>query len=753
VVVCGQALEFDKTGDFFWLPSLVIHDVAFLVTLVWITSEKFPYKNIGMGLLIALALITSILVSIEVTARVVNQIEVPWKLTILAYKNWSIYKGLVSAETNRYPGMGTGTTFCALLPWTMVLAVGFSRLKARTKRIATPYLQKCNFRSKCLVLGAYLLLVVFCRPTWPYGRLAKTPTLFIAQQVVQGWRELEASDSEATKGDDSSYIHPSESSYATLSGIMDDPPNVVLILLESMRADLMPFNGSAPWGSTQVLDKSLWETITPFYNNWTKSPFTAFFPLVQSVSGVTHKSLLSVLCSQHGLPVEVTVEHTKKLVNECLPSILGKYGYSSQLFKGMTRNFDHQLGLARKLGYPNMHGKEDLKLSNQDMKKYATGWMGMEDNVMLKPIMKWVDSKTSANQTSPFFLTYMTSVTHNPWGIPKNDYSPRRYSPDRQSNNILNCVSYTDKFVEKFIAEFDKRNVSDNTLFVILGDHGMDAGDYVKPTTFEVVQDVAFNVGVSFRSKNERLSRLLQSDTTKHNINGNWSTLDIAPTILEMLNIPVRSPIDKEEDREEGNLVMDGRSMLHPSGTRLGLSIVNPGEGLVLHDGQLIFVQPKPDGSKPCMVFDLDFDPLQKKRFELSSDSKVVKTHGLNQTKIDGLNKWATKANAFVKRVRKDLHEQYRTGVRCTNCTVSQLLTLESLEQWVEGNSKEGNTKEGNPKEGNPEEGNPKEEMKTKMIIRPTHPLPGNSKDSVGASSSQRLNAAGRRKSGRFISI
>jgi hypothetical protein len=45
--------------------------------------------------------------------------------------------------------------------------------------------------------------------------------------------------------------------------------------------------------------------------------------------------------------------------------------------------------------------------------------------------------------------------------------------------------------------------------------------------------------------------------------------------------------------------------------------------------------------------------------------------------------------------------------------------------------------------------GNPKEEM----IIRPTHPLPGNSKESVGASSSQRLNAAERRKAGRFISI
>jgi hypothetical protein len=72
----------------------------------------------------------------------------------------------------------------------------------------------------------------------------------------------------------------------------------------------------------------------------------------------------------------------------------------------------------------------------------------------------------------------------------------------------------------------------------------------------------------------------------------------------------------------------------------------------------------------------------------------------------------------------------------------------------------EGNPKEGNSKEDNPTEGNSKEKRKEKMIIRPTHPLSSNSKEFVGASSSeiwppegfeQRLKArtAERRKAGK----
>lgn len=294
--------------------------------------------------------------------------------------------------------------------------------------------------------------------------------------MVQGWLQLEdTSDSNDEANheqvrqplpnkDNTSAVLPQEETNA--SG--GRRPNVVLILLESMRADLMPFDTAAHWldSGTTNLVRPLKETITPFYTHWTSSPETVFFPQVQSVSGVTHKSLLSILCSQHGLPTDVTVEHKKQFLHDCLPTILTQYGYQTQLFKSMTRNFDNQLGLARKIGYPKMFGMEDYQSkynlhSNADLQKVKSHFMGLQDFFLIEPILEWVDHQQ--NTTDPFFLTYMTGVTHHPYTIPSYNYSPKHFSGNTDINNLFNCISYTDQFLQKLYKEFEQRNLTENT--------------------------------------------------------------------------------------------------------------------------------------------------------------------------------------------------------------------------------------------------------------------------------------------------
>ena len=110
---------FRSVGDFLWFPSLFVLDAAFVAFLVGITSDRpmqricrpakqhkpeESFKNANLALALALAILTSVLVSIEFTARWIHQLQIPWHLLVHALKNWSTYRHLAMAELNTAKG-------------------------------------------------------------------------------------------------------------------------------------------------------------------------------------------------------------------------------------------------------------------------------------------------------------------------------------------------------------------------------------------------------------------------------------------------------------------------------------------------------------------------------------------------------------------------------------------------------------------------------------------------------------------------
>eukprot|EP00978_Attheya_sp_CCMP212_P003458 scaffold7162_cov56-Attheya_sp.AAC.1 len=158
------------------------------------------------------------------------------------------------------------------------------------------------------------------------------------------------------------------------------PLNVVLILLESMRADFFPFDSTTLWAKEHIPDEAehLTETLTPFYTKWVEHPSTLFFPRITSAAGTSHKSQVCTMCSMYALQIIQTPEYKSKFYHPCLPRILetSGYGYKNhQFFKALTKNFDNQNALARNIGFENMYAKEDFMKGNVSVEAHGAKHM------------------------------------------------------------------------------------------------------------------------------------------------------------------------------------------------------------------------------------------------------------------------------------------------------------------------------------------------------------------------------------------
>jgi hypothetical protein len=464
--------------------------------------------------------------------------------------------------------------------------------------------------------------------------------------------------------------------------------NVVLILLETMRSDMFPFDPTTPWAKrkipeAKVLVNSTENMVTPFYANWVKRPSTLYIPHIRGASGFTHKALWSIFCSAYAKPVTATQEH-KSIHSDCLPHLLQKsgHGYNQhQFFKAITSHFDNQFQLAQNIGFESMYGMQEYNTEYRPTPAFkklhtTTTLGGYEDDIMIAPVAKWIDSRP--NKTEPFLLSYLTGITHDNDKVPPNKqtWDARSYVEYPKTNALLNNVAYTDRFVATVIKMFEQRGLMNETLFVIMGDHG---GNFQnrdeKYTTYKQHTEECFDIGVSFYTENKEVSKVLtrvkNSDIVKQ---GNWSTLDIVPTVLDLLNY-YGDHSNTLLNGKYNNSIVDGHSMLHPSGKRLQLAIANPGDGMVFRDGLYVILVPSRQSQfTQIKLYDLEKDPNQEHPIFLTSQ----------ESNSDALIHWGKQAVKFVKKVELDLILSHETGQRCNNCALSLLNSLESLDQWSE---------------------------------------------------------------------
>ena len=266
-------------------------------------------------------------------------------------------------------------------------------------------------------------------------------------------------------------------------------------------------------------------------------------------------------------------------------------------------------------------------------------------------------------------------------------------------NAMLNAIAHTDRFLSNVFDEFEERGLMNSTLFVIAGDHGVNfkhRRGQMSASNQECEE--AFDVAVTFYSRNKQITKRIA--TARNGVlaavekrSSSWSSIDIVPTILDLLNVFGKTENGSSFDVLNGSnthSIVDGRSMLHPSRNRLTFSIGNPGDLMILRDRSYVIFVPNSKKKKNGMipkVWDLSKDPHQ--RVNTWIDDKLLAKFEKNKLRdftgdLKCLLHWGTQALKFVERVEMDLLEAHRSGHRCTNCTLFLLNSLETLDKWVE---------------------------------------------------------------------
>ena len=281
--------------------------------------------------------------------------------------------------------------------------------------------------------------------------------------------------------------------------------NVILILLESVRASELGIYG-AKYSASPNLDARA-KFFSIFKNNYSTAPLTSKSEFAISCSTMDHFS---------GSPISSRELEIKK---RCFPNILKDHGYDTYWLHGNNKEFYKRESFLTQLGIDNIVDKTNLikKGYNSEL-----GW-GITD----EELFDYTIDKLS-NLPNKFYAEILTVSNHSPfnfdWGIdiPKNI----SYSDNQYFNSYRQGIYYTDYALNKFLDKFFSSELATNTHLIITGDHG--AWAFADNTLSQITKDEQFF----------RMPLLIYSPNEQpKTINAMTSHIDIAPTVLDLLNI------------------------------------------------------------------------------------------------------------------------------------------------------------------------------------------------------------------------
>ena len=144
-----------------------------------------------------------------------------------------------------------------------------------------------------------------------------------------------------------------------------------------------------------------------------------------------------------------------------LPSLarsLRRAGYTADFLYGGDINFTNMQSYLRSTGYTRLVG--DTHFSPAE--RLTHGW-GVTDRITFRYL--WNDLRSrSAASGHPWFTTFLTLASHEPWKVPYNRIL---------GNEKANAMAYTDDCLGEFVGKLRRSPLWKNLLVVCLPDHGI----------------------------------------------------------------------------------------------------------------------------------------------------------------------------------------------------------------------------------------------------------------------------------------
>ncbi len=352
------------------------------------------------------------------------------------------------------------------------------------------------------------------------------------------------------------------------------PWNVVIVMLESARAR-----------DTTVYTPSL--NNTPFLAELARESLVVDH--MYAVIPRTTDAWLAILAGRYPSSDRVVGDWARQhpLVPSSLARLLRTQGYASAFFLPTTLNFEQDTAVVRALGFDEVVAKESIP-------EPASGLVtpfGWEDRALLAPIGRWLDQRASDKR--PFLLAVMTNIGHAPYGLPTG-YAVQRFpSLNEQHEHYLNCMGYIDGYLRDLVQELRDRGLFENTLFLVLGDHGEAFGEHGSFLRADGLHDELLQIPM--------LVRLPATARRTGHIGGLRQQIDVVPTVADALGLTLKDG------------ALPGRSLLSDPAGHQALFFAQYWDrmAVALRIGELKYIYYFE--KDPAETFDLSKDPAESR--------------------------------------------------------------------------------------------------------------------------------------------
>ncbi|MBI4625233.1 MAG: LTA synthase family protein [Verrucomicrobia bacterium] len=302
---------------------------------------------------------------------------------------------------------------------------------------------------------------------------------------------------------------------AARDGVSLGQPNVVIVICESFSA-----YKSSMWGNP--LDT------TPFFNGLCQEGL--FFDNCFTPHYGTARGVWATLTGIPDVEAVETASRNPALVDQ--HTIVNDFaGYEKFYFIGGSSSWANIRGLLTN----NIKG---LKLYEEDSYRSPRidVWGISDKNLLLEA------NEVLARQTKPFFAVIQTADNHRPYTIPKEDLkeftkvdvpAEKLKQCGFESLAEMNAFRYTDYCFRKFFEAARQSAYFANTIFVFVGDHGIDGNaDSMFPPAWTEHKLTAFHVPLLFYGP---------KFVSPQRVHAVASMVDILPTLAGIVNIPYRN--------------------------------------------------------------------------------------------------------------------------------------------------------------------------------------------------------------------
>ncbi len=265
--------------------------------------------------------------------------------------------------------------------------------------------------------------------------------------------------------------------------------NVVIVFMESMKSENLTLSYKG-------------KPLTPFLKQF-KDTCSYTFSGFYSAGNHTNNGIVATLYG-YTPDFSVPIMQSPSELYTGLPYYLQQNGYENIFFNSGEPGFDNVMEFM----YDNSFSKV---YSGYDMDAEFLSFWGVSDSALFDFSLKMLK-----NQKSPFLASILTVTNHTPY--PKMPGYEDRGEDDEERD-----IAYADKCLERFMVSARNESWYDNTLFVLISDHGVHGKN---PIPYD-----------QSMTNNSTECYIYSSKFKGHTVLHIGSQIDIFPTIMGILKI------------------------------------------------------------------------------------------------------------------------------------------------------------------------------------------------------------------------